>query len=108
METILIIAGVVLLIINITMVVKFFQIAKDIRLLSNLFIDNRKPSFDPKTFERNEYLELYYNEKGEMISKQEWLDEKQKQIDDIRNQQPAKKTIAETIEHTSAAGMGLR
>lgn len=46
METILIIAGVVLLIINITMVVKFFQIARNIERLADLYVDGVKSIVD--------------------------------------------------------------
>lgn len=81
-EWILIIAGIVLLIINIAMIVKFFGVARNIELLTQLFIDGKKPAFDPNTYERNEYVTVYYNKKGAPITKEEWIEEKKKDLEE--------------------------
>lgn len=81
-EWILIIVGVPLLILNIVMIVKFFQIASNINLLTQLFIEGRKPAFDPDTCERNEYIMVYYSKEGKLITKEEWKEEKKKDLDE--------------------------
>lgn len=87
MEIVLIIVGAVLLIINIMMVAKFFQIARNINLLTQLFIDGRKPIFNPDTCEREEYRMLYYNKEGKLITKEEWGEEKKKDLDEEKKKE---------------------
>lgn len=82
MEIVFIIVGAVLMIINIMMIAKFFQIARNINLLTQLFIDGRKPAFDPDTYERNEYIMVYYSKEGKLITKEEWKEEKKKDLEE--------------------------
>ena len=52
MEILLIIAGVLLLILNICMVVKFFQIAKNVERLTNLYVDGQRDVFGSGAIKR--------------------------------------------------------
>lgn len=75
METILIIAGVVLLIINITMVVKFFQIAGDLRELRNLYVYGKKSISDDRIpFENGSNdVHIYYKLPIDEITEREYM-----------------------------------
>ena len=48
METILIIAGVILLIVHICMIVAFFGMSKDLRALKELYVDGEKTFTDDR------------------------------------------------------------
>ncbi len=48
METILIIAGVILLIVHICMIVAFFGMSKDLRALKELYVDGEKTVTDDR------------------------------------------------------------
>ena len=84
MEIVLIIVGAVLLIINIMMVAKFFQIARNIDLLTQLFIDGRKPIFNPYKYERDDYAVTYYSKNGNPITREEWVEEKTKDLEESK------------------------
>lgn len=77
MEILLIIAGVLLLILNICMIVKFFQIAKDVERLTNLYVDGQRERFDGKI----EYYKLPVVEDEEKTKKIE--EERKKQQEKI-------------------------
>lgn len=70
-EWILIIAGIVLLILNIVMIAKFFGIARNVEKLTNLYVDGHKQTYADGDVE---YYKLPLErdvEKTEKIQKQE-------------------------------------
>ena len=85
MEVLLIIAGVVLLIVNIAMIITFFQIANNLNLLTKFFIDGTKPTFDPELNERNNDAITYFSKNGNIITKEEWLVEKKRDLEYSKN-----------------------
>ena len=86
MEVILIIVGVILFIINIVMIVKFFQISNNLELLTKLFIDGTKPVFNPDRYERDDYAMTYYSKDGRPVSRAEWVEEKKQDLEDSKKE----------------------
>ena len=78
METLLIIVGVILFIINIVMIVKFFQIARNLERLANLYVDGYKQIDGSNP----EYYKLPLEKDNEKIERIQKLEkERQEKID---------------------------
>ena len=76
MEIVLIIVGVVLFIINIVMIVKFFQIARNLERLTNLYVDGYKQIDGSNP----EYYKLPLEKDIEKIERQKKENERQEEI----------------------------
>lgn len=76
MEALLIIVGVVLFIINIVMIVKFFQIARNLERLTNLYVDGYKQIDGSNP----EYYKLPLEKDIEKIERQKKEKERQEEI----------------------------
>ena len=78
MEIVLIIVGVILFIINIVMIVKFFQIARNLERLTNLYVDGYKQIDGSNP----EYYKLPLEKDSEKIERIQKLEkERQEKID---------------------------
>ena len=76
MEIILIIVGVILFIINIVVIVKFFQIARNLERLTNLYVDGYKQIDGSNP----EYYKLPLEKDIEKIERQKKEKERQEEI----------------------------
>ena len=72
-EWILIIVGIPLLILNIVMIVKFFQIANDMRSMKNLFVDGIKTVNDERL---ENPVKRFYKMPSEEITAAEYMADK--------------------------------
>ena len=76
MEALLIIVGVILFIINIVVIVKFFQIARNLERLTNLYVDGYKQIDGSNP----EYYKLPLEKDIEKIERQKKEKERQEEI----------------------------
>lgn len=96
METIFWIVGIILLILNIFIIVKFFQIAEDIRAIKNLYVDFKVEVWDHKLKEEEGVKTAYrfYKNPLNEISQEERENEYNKFIEETNKKRIEKEGVS--------------